>query len=165
MERRTLARRPKKKLVAGLVTAVLVLTGGGAAYAYWTSNGSGNGRANAGTTVSVTVNDESTAVALRPGGPAKALSGTFTNPGDGAVRITSVTASVSKVTKASAAPAGTCDTTDYQISGAVMPVNADVPAGTGVGQWSGASLSLVNKPDVSQDACKGATIDISYVAA
>lgn len=165
MERRPIARRPKKKLVAGLVTALLVLTGGGAAYAYWTSNGSGNGRANAGTTVAVTVNDESAAVALRPGGPAKALSGTFTNPGDGKVRITSVTASVAKVTKASGAPAGTCDTSDYQITNAVMPVNADVPAGTGVGQWSGASLSFVDKPDVSQDACKGATVDISYVAA
>jgi hypothetical protein len=165
MIRRALEHRTEKKIVAVAVAAALVLAGGGAALAYWTSNGSGDGKARAGTTVAVSVNDESTTVALRPGGPSQALEGSFANPGEGPVFITSVTASVESVTKAPGAPAGTCDATDYAITGATMPVDDEVPVGAREGSWSGASLSFVNKPDVDQDACKGATVVVRYVAA
>jgi hypothetical protein len=165
MIRRAVEHRTKKKIVAGAVAAVLVLAGGGAALAYWTSDGSGKGQARAGTTVAVAVNDESLTVALRPGGPAQALRGSFSNPGEGPVFITSVTASVERVTKAADAPAGTCDTSDYEITQATMPVEAEVGVGTRQGSWSGASLSFVNKPTVDQDGCKGATVTVSYVAA
>jgi hypothetical protein len=164
MIRRAVEHRTKRRFVAGAVAAVIVLAGGGAALAYWTSNGSGNGQARAGTTAAVSVNDESTTVALRPGGPSQALVGSFSNPGDGPVFITSVTASVERVTKAANAPAGTCDTSDYEITQATMPVNAEVGVGAREGSWSGASLSFVNKPTIDQDACKGATVTVSYVA-
>ncbi|MFQ4149652.1 hypothetical protein AAGW05_13320 [Arthrobacter sp. LAPM80] len=43
-------------------------------------------------------------------------------------------------------PAGTCDTSDYTLTGAVMTVTADVPLGFKQGAWAGAT---------NQDACKG----------
>ena len=42
-----------------------------------------------------------------------------------------------------------------------MAVNAEVPAGTNQGSWSGATIRFNNK-NVVQDACKGATVNLAY---
>lgn len=42
-----------------------------------------------------------------------------------------------------------------------MTVNAEVPAGTAKGAWTGATIKLNNKA-TSQDACKGATVNLTY---
>jgi hypothetical protein len=73
-----------------------------------------------------------------------------------------VTVSISSVTKAGGAPAGTCDATDYTLANAAMTVNADVPAGNGTGSWTGATIQFNNKPATNQDACKGATVNLAY---
>lgn len=142
----------KKKVV--VVTAAMVGIGG-AAFAYWTTTGSGSGAATTGTTVAVTVNQTSTVSGLRPGGAAQALSGTFDNPNSGPVYIGSVTAQVTGTDKVG------CDATDYTVAGTAT-VNAQVAAGTGVGSWSGLTIAFNNKPATNQDACKGATVNISY---
>jgi hypothetical protein len=156
-------RRSKKRPIA-ILTAILVLVGGGAAYAYWTVGGSGTGSATtAATAQSVTVVQTSTVSGIAPGTTAQTLSGTFTNPNNASVYVTSVTAAISGVVKASGAVAGTCDATDYTLTNATMTVGQQVGAGSGQGTWSGATLAFTNKA-TNQDQCKGATVTLSYTA-
>jgi hypothetical protein len=154
----------RTRRVAGITTAALFLVGGGAAYAYWTIGGSGSGSVTTGDVSAVTINQTTTISNLAPGVAAQALSGTFDNPNDGPVYITSVTASIASVTKATGAPAGTCDATDYTLANASMPVGAEVASGTGKGAWTGATIAFNNKTTTNQDACKGATVNLSYTA-
>jgi hypothetical protein len=98
---------------------------------------------------------------MAPGDSAQTLSGNFNNTNNGPVYVSTVTASIASVTKAGGAPAGTCDATDYTLANPVMTVNAEVPAGTGQGAWTGATIKFNNKV-TNQDACKGATVNLSY---
>lgn len=146
-------------LLVGAVTAV-----GG--YAYWTSSGSGTGSATADTTVTLRVNQTSTLGLLYPGGPAQALSGNFDNANAAAVTIASVTAIVSSVTPlAGSTFAGNgkpdCTVGDFTIGGTAA--GSTVPAGSGVGSWSGLTIQLRNTA-ANQDNCKGATANIAYTA-
>ena len=43
-----------------------------------------------------------------------------------------------------------------------MTVNAEVPAGDGEGSWTGATIKFNNKAGVNQNACKGATVNLTY---
>jgi len=155
-----MSTRSKSRKTA-VATLALLLVGGGIAYGYWTAGGSGTGTAATGTTSSVTVVQSSTVTGLAPGGTAQTLSGTFTNPNTGPVFVGTVTASIASVTKAGGAPSGTCDATDYTLSNAAMTVNAQVPAGTNVGSWSGATIAFNNKAS-NQDGCQGATVNLAY---
>ncbi|MEO7268857.1 MAG: hypothetical protein ABIW49_06595 [Knoellia sp.] len=146
----------KKTVVIGSVAA-FVLLGGGAAFAYWTNTGSGTGEATTGSNQSLVVNQTSTVSGLAPGLPAQALSGNFDNPNTSPVYAGTVTATVTGTDKAG------CGPTDYTIGG-TAPVNAEVPAGTGVGSWSGLTIAFNNKPAVNQDACKDAVVTIAYAA-
>lgn len=154
----------RSRRVAGVVTASLFLVGGGAAYAYWTITGAGTGSVTTGDVSAVTVNQTTTITDLAPGVAPQALSGDFSNPNDGPVYITSVTASISSVVKAAGAPAGTCDATDYTLADATMPVAAEVAPGDAQGSWTGATIAFNNKATTNQDACKGATVNLAYDA-
>jgi hypothetical protein len=150
----------KRVLTAFSVVGVLVVAA--ISYAYWTAGGSGDGTATAGSTAGITVNQTSVLDAMYPGDSAQALSGDFTNTNDGPVYVGTVTASIDSVDKADDAPAGTCDSTDFTLSDAVMAVNAQVPSGENTGSWSGATIQFNNKADTNQDACKGATVNLHY---
>ena len=152
--------RHKKRTV--LIALLLVAVTGGIAFAYWTAGGSGTGTATTGTATNLTVVQTSTVAGMRPGDSAQTLSGNFNNGNSGPVFVGSVTASISSVVKAAGAPAGTCDATDYTLANAVMSVGAEVPAGTGVGSWTGATIKFNNKPTTNQDACQGATVNLAY---
>jgi hypothetical protein len=150
-------RRFSKKTVAVAIGAVVVLAGAGVAFAYWTNNGSGTGSAATGTNVVVTVNQTSVVSGLVPGGSAQPLSGNFDNSNDGPVYVAAVTATVTGTDKAG------CGPTDYTIAGSA-PVNAEIPAGEGVGSWSGLTIRFNNKPATNQDVCKDAVVAISYAS-
>jgi hypothetical protein len=155
-------RKPNKKSVAIMVAAVTVVAAGGAAFAYWTAGGSGTGSAStSASNANVTVVQTSTVTAMQPGDAAQTLSGNFNNPNSGPAYVATVTASIASVDKASGV-SGTCDATDYTLAGAAMTVNAEVPAGTAKGSWTGATIKFNNKSGVNQNACKGATVNLSY---
>ncbi|HEX5090467.1 MAG TPA: hypothetical protein VFV89_21840 [Nocardioides sp.] len=156
-------KNTKRGLKVAALAGGLVLVGG-VAFAYWTQGGTGTGSATTGGTSAITVNQTSTIAGLAPGVGAQTLSGDFDNPNGGPVYVTSVTASISSVVKAAGAPAGTCDASDYTLSGAVMAVGTEVPAGTAQGSWGGATLAFNNKAGTNQDACKGATVNLAYSA-
>ncbi len=162
-ERTEMARINRKKLIAA-TAAMLTLAAAGSAIAYWTAGGSGTGSAATGTNVAITAVQTSTVTAMAPGDTAQSLNGTFLNTNSGPVYVATVTASITSVTKAGGAPAGTCDATDYTLAGAVMTVNAEAPADD-TGTWTGATIKFNNKAGVNQDACKGATVNLAYVIA
>lgn len=157
-------KRKKKKLAAIAIVATLMLGTGTAAFAYWTTTGTGTGSASTGSNSPVTVVQTSTVSNIRPGSAPQSLSGNFTNPNEGPVYITSVTASIASVTKAADAPTGTCSAGDYTLTGATMAVGRQIPAGTAQGSWTGATIAFNNKASDNQDACKNATVALTYTA-
>ena len=152
-----MARFNKKTKIA-IVTAALVFGVSGTAFAYWTQLGAGTGGATTGTTTAVVVNQTNTVTGLYPGGPAQALSGTFNNPNAAAVKVGVVSATVTTTS----VPA-TCLASWYTISGTATPANQVLAAGVG-GTWSGLNVALLNDA-ANQDACKNATITITYAVA
>ena len=150
-------RKPNRKTKFVIATLVL-LSIGGVAYGYWTQTGSGSGSAETGTGEAITINQTSDISGLAPGVAPKTLSGNFDNPNDGPQYVGSVTATVTGTDKGD-----DCDASNYAIAG-TAPVNAEIPSGDGVGSWSGLTIAFVNKPSVNQNACKGATVNISYTS-
>jgi hypothetical protein len=144
----------KSRFILAGVTALAIT--GGTAFAFWTQGGSGTGTATTGTTNNIVVKQTSvSANTLYPGGPAENLSGNFNNPNSGPVTISSVTALVTSVSPAA------CTSSNFTIGGSAA--GSVVPAGTGVGAWSGLTISLA-ETGVNQDVCKNATATITYTA-
>lgn len=148
-------------VLGGVVTLVVA----GSAFAFWTAGGSGTGSAGvASGTSALTANQTTTLTAMYPGDSAQTISGNFDNPNPGPSYVSTVTASISSVTKATGAPAGTCDATDFTLASAAMTVNAEIAAGTAKGAFTGATIKFNNKAS-NQDACKGATVNLAYAIA
>ena len=152
----------------GLVLAgvALTLAVAGIAYAFWTGGGSGTGSGAAANGVSgLTANQTTTLAAMYPGDSAQTITGNFDNPNSGPVYVNTVSVSIASVTKAGGAPAGTCDASDFTLANTTMNVGAEVSPGSGVGSFTGATIKFNNKPTTNQDACKGATVGLSYTIA
>ena len=146
-----------------LLAIAATIAFGVAAYAYWTGSGSGSGSASAATPASLTVNQTNAAITnLYPGGPARALNGNFDNPNAGAVYVHDVTATVHALNAQADGSKPACTEADFAIGGSAT-VNAQVAAGTGVGSWSGLTVSMLNT-GANQDNCKGVSIQIDYTA-
>lgn len=155
-------KKTQKRLAIAALTVLLVGVGG-AAYAYWTNQGSGTGTGTTGTNQALTINQTSTVTGLAPGAPAQPLNGNFSNPNTGPVYVNAVTVAIGTVTKATGAPAGTCDASDYTIAGSPVTIAAQVPAGNNVAPFTGATVAFNNKA-TNQDACKGATLTFTYTS-
>jgi len=153
---RTTPLTKKKKLT--VATATLLLVSAGAAFAYWTTTGTGTGTADTGDVEAVTIHQTSTITGLAPGAAPVALSGNFDNPNDAAVGVSSVTGEVSGTSDVG------CLVEWYDVAGTGTVTGSSVPTGDGVGSWSGLTIQLVNDPLVNQDACKNATVTITYTA-
>lgn len=152
----------KNKRIArvALVAGGLTLLAGGVAFAYWAADGTGAGDAGAGETVAITAVQTSLVTNLGPGIAAQPLLGTFLNTNTNPVFVTDVTVHISSVELAPTAT-GTCDATDFALTGAVMPVGKEASADDSTA-WSGATITFVNKATVNQDGCKGATVNLAY---
>jgi len=152
-------RKPSKKVLA-VVTAAALLAGGGTAFAYWTNTGTGTGSASTGTNAAVTVLQTTSSAVLVPGGPASTLSGTFTNTNTSPVFVNEVTATLASVTGSVGTPA--CTIADYQLDTATITIGAQA-ATTDDTPWTGIIVSMLNS-GTNQDACKNATIHLSYTS-
>lgn len=157
----------KRRVIPVAIALMAVVALSGVAYAYWTVGGGGSGAGTAaGGVTGLTVVQDTVLNPMYPGDSIQIISGKFYNTNTGPVYVTTVTASISSVTKATGAPSGTCDATDFTLASAVMTVNAEVPvsatATTEVGAWTGATIKFNDKTDTIQDACKGATVHLAY---
>ncbi len=156
------ALKPRRlPVVAAVVAAVAVLAV--VAYAFWSASGAGTG---SGTTdnpgaQSVSVTQTSSNTGLYPGSSI-ALGGTISNNTTTPVKVASVTGTVTSV-DATHAAAG-CNAGDYSVTGTSSITGAgSVAGGGGTQSWSGLSLQMTNSAS-NQDACKGATVNVSYSA-
>ena len=148
-----------KKAMAISVTLAF-LGGAGGAFAYWTNTGSGSGTSATGTNTPVVIVQTSTPTGLYPGGPAQPLSGNFNNPNAGNTYVTAVTATGYTI---DAGHAACLAGGGHYTLGGVSNLPGDVPAGVGVGAWSGLTITM-NNLVTDQDACKGAIVTVTYTS-
>ncbi len=159
--------RYKIAVVAALGAGAL--TAGGAAFAYWTSSGSGTGFATTGTAVSsLKITDTTLITDMAPGVAAEPISGTIQNTSSTQSQyVNAVTVSIASVTEsrasASAYPGYTCSAADYTLSSPTMSVGKDLTVGSSPVAFSGATIGF-NDLAVDQDACQGATVNLSYTS-
>lgn len=108
----------RTKLAVGAALTAAVITGGGAALAYYTSTGSGNGSAAAGNTESNTWGVAQTSTSggpMYPGQVSTDVTDTFTitNNGTGDQGLNSVTASVATDLTGTSCPGVSCSNPNY----------------------------------------------------
>ena len=154
--------RKPSKLTSLVLGGAIVVGSGGAAYAFWTSSGSGTGSAaTSDGAAALTVTQTAGPRNLAPNRPAEGISVSVRNDAENNAYVTQVVASIASVTKADGAPAGTCDASDYTLTGATMTNGAGDLAKGASASFSGAQLAFNNKT-TNQDACKGATVNLAY---
>lgn len=162
----------KKRL---LLTGIAVLVAATAAFAYWTTSGGGSGSATAGTDAGVTISGDP-AAGLYPGG-SKAVTTTISNSSSTQAQYVSNLHVSVGVTKA-ANVSGTCDASWF-----TYKADSDPATGTGANPASNPHTTGVNteiaaggnttvaghvymsdEAATNQDACKGATVTLTYSA-
>jgi hypothetical protein len=158
--------KSKKALALGLAAGMaLGLTG--AAFAYFTTDGAGSGNASVGTSTALVIHQDSIAYSnvatdnvLLPGASAT-MTFTVDNPSSGNQHLGTI--SVDGITSDKAL----CNSTDnpswFDFSDTDV-VNANYAPGDGQAVSGDLTVSFVNTPAASQDACKGATLSFSYVS-
>lgn len=146
------------------VVAILALLAcAGAAFAYWTTTGSGTGSGTTGSNVAVTVTQVGSITGLVPGGTAQAVDFKITNGQSTAQYVTSVSYTISSITKISDGTAATgCSSADFTL---VQPtaIGQDLASGDTTFQPSGATLAMKDTSS-NQDACKNTTVHLSFSA-
>ena len=149
----------RKTLTTTAVAGGILAVSATAAFAYWTATGTGSGTAaTAESSTNLTITQNSfDGSALVPGGAAQAVSGTIANANTFAAPIASFVANVS--VDSAHATAG-CLASWYAVPSLSAPNS--VPAGGSV-SFAG-TVRLNDQPTTNQDACKGATVTLTYTA-
>jgi hypothetical protein len=150
---------PKPVVAVVLPTAVVAVTG--VAVSYWSAGGSGTGTATtASSSTALTVTQASAPTGMAPGIAPGPITVTVTNPGTSTVRANQVVVSIASVTGGS----GPCGPSDYVLSDATMTQGAADLTANASTTFSGATLGFNNSSTLNQDGCKGATVNLAYVA-
>jgi hypothetical protein len=147
-----MSRFTKRQRVFALAIVAVLVTAGGAV-AYWTGAGSGSGTGTVGTNGSVVLTG-SVASGIAPG-TSEPVTFTAANAGTSPIQV-------SNVHLVSMTPdSGHADCLTGDFSMADVPQDQQVPAGaTSESLENGGSLVYANT-DISQDACKGATLTLT----
>lgn len=150
------------KIGVGVAAGAAVVGAGSAAFAYWTTTGAGTGSANVQSsngTVALTATFSGTN--LYPGSAAIPVAITGANSGATNLFVTSIDPGTITVDSGHSA----CNLSDFSLSGATLVNSSGVEVAHGTSGVSVAtdSLTFANS-DVSQDACKGATITLHYTS-
>ena len=157
-------------LTAGLVIVGLVIVGGVAAYAYFTSTGSGTGSATVGTAMNWNVDVTVGTDTLYPGQGSAGITVDVKNVGSGPQRLEQLVATIGAPTN-TAGPACTAD--DFALSGGSWVASPDGTTATlSVGQnlnpnvtFTNVALSVsMNNLPTNQNDCQGATVNLSVAA-
>ena len=140
-----------RKNLAALAAGTMTLGLGVGAYAYFQAPGDGTGTAAVGSASTIDLS-ATTAGSLYPGGPARTVTVSITNPGSGNQYVDDIT-----LASVDSNQVG-CDTGDFTM--ADINVDADIDAGDTI-QRTG-SLSMANDGD--QDACQGAALTLNLTS-
>jgi hypothetical protein len=151
-------RITKTKVASVLAVTAVVALGGTAAMAYWTSNGSGTGTATTAAGASnLAVTQTAAPTNMAPGITAGAVTVDVTNNAVNRAFVSQVVVSIASVSGG----AGSCDATDYVLTGATLTNGAGELLSGATAHFSGASLGFNDKTS-NQDGCKGATVNLAY---
>lgn len=162
----------RKKLAAIAIVAVVGLAGT-AAFAYWTTSGFGSGSADAAPGQINNLKFDTTELnAMFPGDSSQTLTVKVTNTATQNAYVASVKAYL-EVTKATGAPAGACDPSDFRLNSNPAPGLLDTHATltwtpvdlapNGFANATG-TIQFNNKAGVNQDGCKDASVTLHYLA-
>jgi hypothetical protein len=155
-----------RKSVAIAAGTVLLLSGAGVAFAYWTDTGAGAGTGTTSNgTGTVTVNQTSSITGLYPGGAAQTLSGDFTNTNAGPAYVTAVTATGYTIDATHVTAGCTVAGGNYTLGGTAVVTGHDVAVGSPAAgsSWTGLTITM-NDLGTNQDFCKGAILTITYAS-
>ncbi|MHC6230006.1 hypothetical protein ACX5I6_09935 [Arthrobacter sp. MMS24-T111] len=141
----------KNKIAAVAMSAALVAVGGGAAYAYWSTNGSGTGNAAASSGTKDVVLHTSFAADIAPG-ETRAVTYTADNPNTSSTVVGSLTPSV-----VTSDPTN-CLASWFTVDASNTPTT--VLANT-TGTTVGTGTLTFKDTATNQDACKSATITVN----
>lgn len=149
-----------RKIAVFAVTAALVLGGGGAAFAYWTSTGSGTGTATTGESTDwVVTSSPAIGGPLTPDGPSQSVAFNVANPSTGSQELTSVVVTVANG-DGSAWTSGDCSAADYVVDAPVI-VYGTVAGSADVDGT--VTISMIDT-GVNQDDCQTADVPLYFVA-
>jgi hypothetical protein len=150
-----------RKIAVVAVVAGLVLCGGGAAFAYWTSTGSGSGQATTGeSTDFVVTSSAATGGPLTPGGPSQTVAFTVANPSTGAQTLEDVTITVANANGTEWVLVPGCTFADYVI-GVPTIVYGVIAGGADV---DGTVTITMLETGEDQNACQDAIVPL-YISA
>ena len=113
-------------------------------------------------TSAVSISQIAPVTGIAPGAAASPVLGVITNKTDQPVYVVAVSVGITSVTKAAGSAAGSCAPSDFVVFNATARVNKLLTA-HGSATFSGASIGFNDKSS-AQDACKGATLKLTYVA-
>jgi hypothetical protein len=145
-------RMTRKKLIAGIGTAVLVGGLATAAFAYWTADGSGSGSSHAAASNGALVLHASFPDGALYPGDTENVAFTADNAGDQAVAVGTIHAVVTTDNV-------NCDPADFTIADVAEGQNIAANS-SGVALANGGTITMANT-NVNQDACKGANITLT----
>jgi len=148
----------RKPAVAAAIVGGVLAVSGTAAFAYWTANGTGSGTAGtaaASTPLSIT-QETFSGTALTPGGIAQPVSGTVSNTNTFNVPFALTAAATVDSTHATAG----CLASWYTVTLSSPPTSV---AANNHSDFSG-TVAMTNVANTNQDACKGATVTVTYTA-
>lgn len=157
-------KHTKRRLAIIATSTAAVLIGGGVAVAYWTSSGSGTGSAGVGNTAALQVSGVAAVGTLYPGASTP-VNFTVSNPDlNNAVQVNDVTVTVTGVNQVQPLTVGTCLASDFTVShtAPLAPVTIAANSSANQGTFGGYLLNMANTSS-NQDACKGATVNLSAV--
>lgn len=148
----------RKPAVAAAIVGGVLAVSGTAAFAYWTAQGTGSGTAGtAAASQPLTITQDAfSGTALTPGGTAQPISGTIANANTFNVPFTLTAVPTVDSTHATAG----CLASWYTVSLTTPPTSV---AAAGNVSFSG-TVVMNNLASTNQDACKGATVTVTYTA-
>lgn len=148
---------------AGVLAVLLLLgTGGGLGYAWWTTTGDGASSSATGAQTAWDVDaDPSVGSPLTPGGPTQTVDFVITNPSSGHQKLNLITVAVANADGSAWTAVAGCSSADYSVSITTAPAYDDVnPADTRSGQ---ATVGMVNR-NANQNNCVNATVPLYFHA-
>lgn len=150
--------KTKKSKVVVATAAILALSGG-AAFAYWTSDGAGTGTGTTGTSTAFTVVTNAVTDAGLTPGTSQSVPFTVTNPGTGAQFLTGVVVTVANAGGVAWTAVPGCSSLDYTV-GTVTITAGQIAAGA---TKTGSVMVTMNNLASSQDACKNVAYPLYFV--
>ncbi|MHB8274628.1 MAG: hypothetical protein ACYDC9_07690 [Dermatophilaceae bacterium] len=167
-----------KKTLA--VSAVLMLTGGGVAFAYWTTTGTGTATSTtAASLATLTTTQNGSVTGMAPGGAIQDVNFTINNSATTPQYVTTVAMSISGITYTASAGTGTGTTWVNHPAGGVAPgctaadftltqptAGIDVPNGglafTQAATPQKSGRIAMKDLATNQDDCKGTTVALAF---